>query len=592
MKYIVNNWKLFRYALKYIPQFIILTVIDNLFLGFLNSYVTVVFLKIVFDQIEAGAALGELMNSVTFLFLFLTVGYVFHVIYMHLFEPRCKYRLQSSIQRILFEKLSKIDMACYDDPSYYDDYIWIMNEADEQVYSLVKDMGTLLNRLISVSTIIVLVSTIDWTTAACIVILVASSLLLKHLQTKVGYECEEKIRIENRKEAYLNNLYVSKDCAKEIHATDISSIIDREFEGVISKKKDIIKRNGRKLFFIDFGFDFFTTTFFNIGIFLLLLYKIQVSARISLGDFAAATGSCWKLFWQLNSFADVFVRFQKRDLYSRRFQEFMERKSNLSEQSAKRKMPQSDFQLSFCHVSFRYPCSEEWILRDINFQINPCEKIAIVGYNGAGKTTLVRLIMRLYEPTEGQILLNGFDIREYDIDEYRSIFGAVFQNFKLYAFSIAENIVMKPYEGGLEDEKIQRALERCGLWEKINSYPEGIYSRMTKEFDKNGIELSGGQLQKMALARTFACEKDVVIMDEPTSALDPISEYEIYKSMLELSEGRICIVISHRLAITKDVDCILFIEKGKIVEKGSHENLLKENGRYTEIWNVQTENIL
>lgn len=592
MKSMINNWKLCKYAFKYTPHFVFLTIMDNLFLGFLNSYVTVVFLKIIFDQIEVGTPFKELMYSVAALFLFLIVGYVFHVLYMHYFEPQCKYKLHDSIQRVLFRKLSKIEISCYDDATYYDNFIWIMNEADAQVYSLVKDIGTLLNRVISVSTIIVLLSTVDGIIAACILVSVGVSLFLKCLRTKAEYDCEKELRVENRKEDYLNNLYVSKDYAKEIHATDVGSIIDRELDGVQLRKKNILKVNGQRRFYIQFAFDFFSTSFFNIGILLLLLYKIQVSKSISLGDFVAATGSCWKLFWQLNSFGDVLSRFQKRDLYSRRFQEFMAEEGDLPRPLQHRKIPQGNLILSFRNVSFRYPGSGEWILRDINFQINPCEKVAIVGYNGAGKTTLVRLIMRLYNPTEGQILLNGYDIREYDIDEYRAIFSTVFQNFKLYAFSVAENVLLEPYDVGQEDMQIRTALKKCGIMDKIDSYPKGIHSRMTKEFDKDGIELSGGQLQKLALARAFAREADVVILDEPTSALDPVSEYEMYKSMLELSEGRICIVISHRLSITKDVDWVLFIENGRIAEKGSHEELLRKDGRYAHMWNVQTKDII
>ena len=189
------------------------------------------------------------------------------------------------------------------------------------------------------------------------------------------------------------------------------------------------------------------------------------------------------------------------------------------------------------------------------------------------------------------MLLNGHDVREYDMDAYRAAFSTIFQNFRLYAFSAAENVLIRDHEAGEEGE-VRRALEKCGILDKIDSYPNGIHTRMTKEFDKDGIELSGGQQQKIALARAFARESDIVILDEPTSALDPMSEYEMCRSMLELCARRACVVISHRLAITKDVDRILFLEKGRIAETGSHEELLKENGRYAEMWKVQTKDIL
>lgn len=591
MKSITNNWRLFKYALRFTPLFVLLTVIDNIFLGFLNSYVTVIFLKSLFDQIETGTEFSKLMYLAAFLLLFFVVGYIFHVIYMHFCEPLYKYKLHSAIRKILFEKLSKIEVEYYDNPSYYNDFVWIMNEADEQVFSLVKDIGTLINRIISVSTIVVLLATVDWMIAACILVSVIVSLLLKRLQTKIQYESEQEMLVLNRRTDYLNNLYLSKDYAKEIHATDVSSIIDRELNNVILTEKDILKKNGKKIFYINFSLNFFTANFFNIGIFLLLLYKIQISKSISLGDFAASAGSSWKLFWQINSFADVLSRFQKRDLYSQRFQKLMARKNVLYERASQRTIPQGNIEITFCNVSFRYPGSEEWILRDINFQIRNNEKIAIVGYNGAGKTTLIRLIMRLYEPTEGVILLNGFDVREYNIEEYRSLFSTIFQNFKLYAFAVAENVMMRNYIEGSEDEKVWTALKNAGISDKINEYSKGIHTIMTKEFDEDGVELSGGQLQKLAIARAFAQDAQLIIMDEPTSALDPISEYEIYKKMLELSNNRTCIIISHRLSIARDVDWILYLENGRIAEKGPHEKLLSENGKYAEMWNIQTKNL-
>lgn len=592
MKSIRNNWKLLKYAFRYTPQFVLLTMLDALFLGLLNSYTTVFFLKIIFDQIEAGAAFRELMGSAGWLFGLLVAGYVFHVLYMHFFEQGYRHKLHASVQGILFEKLAKVEIACYDDPSHYDSFIWIMNEADVQIYSLVKDLGTMLNRMISVGTITALLSTVDWTVAACVLVSVSFSLFLKYLQTKIEYSCEKAIRAKKRKEDYLNSLYISKEYAKEIHATDVSGIIDRELDSVIGQERQILKENERKSFWIHFGENIFSTTFFNVGILLLLLYKIQVSKSISLGDFVAAAGSGWKLFWQLSSFADVVGRLQKRDLYSQRFQEFMAKGGGQPGARSVRKMPQGDLQLAFRKVSFRYPGSEGWVLEDISFQIDPREKIAIVGYNGAGKTTLVRLIMRLYEPTEGQILLNGYDVREYDIDEYRAVFSTIFQNFRQYAFSVAENVLMGACGTEQDERKVREALGKCGILDRIDSHPNGIHARMTKEFDEDGIELSGGQLQKIALARAFAREADIVVLDEPTSALDPMSEYEICKNMLELSAQRTCIVISHRLAITKDVDWILFLEKGRIVEKGSHQELLRENGRYAQMWKIQTKDIL
>ena len=226
-------------------------------------------------------------------------------------------------------------------------------------------------------------------------------------------------------------------------------------------------------------------------------------------------------------------------------------------------------------------------------QIHKNEKIAIVGYNGAGKSTLIKLLLRLYEPVEGHICLNGRDITEYKMDEYRTMFGTVFQDFRLFSVSLAENVKMDLLDGTPEEEQqIKEALKSATFLNKLKQMPDGIHTQIGKEFDNQGMLLSGGEAQKVAIARTIIQGNEIVIMDEPSSALDPDSEYELNKLMMDSTYDKTVIFISHRLSTTRMADKIYMLEDGQIIESGSHEELMALNGKYAEMFHLQSEKYL
>ena len=240
----------------------------------------------------------------------------------------------------------------------------------------------------------------------------------------------------------------------------------------------------------------------------------------------------------------------------------------------------------FIHVSFRYPESDVYTLRDINLKIDSGERLSVVGANGAGKSTLIKLLLRLYKPTEGKILLNKRDINLYKYEEYIELFSVVFQDYKLLAYSVRENICLsKEYCG----QEFKRVLEESGLAEKIDRLPFGEETPLFKVYDERGIELSGGEGQKLGIARALYKDSPIVILDEPTSALDPMAEYEIYQRFGSLVKGKTSIYISHRLASVRFADNIIVLDKGCIVEEGKHDELVKANGLYSEMYHMQAE---
>lgn len=228
------------------------------------------------------------------------------------------------------------------------------------------------------------------------------------------------------------------------------------------------------------------------------------------------------------------------------------------------------------------------MLKDITLQVSPGEKIAIVGYNGAGKTTLIKLLMRLYDPTEGTISYHGKNICEYQLDEYHRRFGVVFQDYKMYGATLMENVVLDNIEDAQrEEENVKQALISSGFGERLETLTGGLYTSITTEFDEKGVNLSGGESQKVAIARAFYKQSDILVMDEPSSALDPIAEYHLNKAMQEAAKNKTVFYISHRLSTTRDADRIIMLENGRIIEEGTHEQLLGKNGQYARMWHVQ-----
>ena len=244
------------------------------------------------------------------------------------------------------------------------------------------------------------------------------------------------------------------------------------------------------------------------------------------------------------------------------------------------------YEIEFRDVSFKYANADTWALRHVNQKITLGTKNAVVGKNGAGKTTFIKLLCRLYEPTEGQILLNGVDIRYYDNEEYAKLFAIVFQDFNLFSFPIGENV---SGSNEYDCERAKKCLEDAGFGERLSKMEKGLDTPLYQYDDEDGVEISGGEAQKIAIARSLYKDAPFVIMDEPTSALDPVAEYEIYQRFDQMVEGKTSIYISHRMSSCRFCDNIIVFDEGKIIEQGSHDKLMSNGGLYSELWNAQAQ---
>jgi ATP-binding cassette subfamily B protein len=287
----------------------------------------------------------------------------------------------------------------------------------------------------------------------------------------------------------------------------------------------------------------------------------------------------------------VIPAMQEISLYNKKIDAFMSLKPTIIS-TGERPMPQKPSEIELKNVSFAYSESDGKILRNINMRLNALEKTAIVGYNGAGKTTLIKLLMRLYDPTEGEILLDGVNIKEYPLDAYRAKIGTIFQDFKIFAATVKENVLLDvpetdAEEKAKEDTAVMDSIEKSGFQKRLAELPAGLETELTTEFDDKGVNLSGGESQKLAVSRAFYKDANLIILDEPSSALDPIAEYSLNRSMLETAEHKTVIFISHRLSTTRIADKIYMLENGSVIESGTHSELLAAEGKYSQMWLVQ-----
>ncbi len=316
----------------------------------------------------------------------------------------------------------------------------------------------------------------------------------------------------------------------------------------------------------------------------VLVYKILIVKTVSVGDLSVSIAAVGKLNSMYSGLLEALSQFVQSGMFAEKLRTFLAAEQTVTSPKNAAPLPTSPGDIEFRDVSFRYDGGSSWALRHINMKIKAQSKAAIVGYNGAGKSTLVKLLMRFYDPTEGEILLDGKNIKDYDADEYRHSFGTLFQDFQIYAAGLDENVKMGLAERQ-EEEAIKKALVKAGIGENFCD----ISVPLLREYEENGRSVSGGEAQKIAIARAFLKDPHTYILDEPSSALDPISEYNLNQTLFELSKERTVIFISHRLSTTCMAQQIYMMEQGRIIEEGNHEELLDKGGRYAEMFEKQAE---
>ncbi|GAA0115399.1 ABC transporter ATP-binding protein [Clostridium senegalense] len=402
---------------------------------------------------------------------------------------------------------------------------------------------------------------------------------------KYRYSKKDDLSNYSRKRNYIYDIMYNFSYGKDIRIFNLSLWLQDKFNLFNNSKVNIestIKNKEFKVSIVSI-----VLLLIREGlVYFYLIYNV-LKGTMSIGNFTMYFTTISGFASWMQTILDNIAHINAQNLYINDFRDFLEFENKKENNNEFNNIPKdTTYEIEFKNVSFKYPNSDRYIYKNLSLKIKKGQRLAIVGINGAGKTTFVKLITRLYEPTEGEIFINGINISTLNKSEYYKLFSVVFQEIKIFAFSIAENIALIENES-IDRNKVIQCIKKAGLTNKVNSLENGIDTSLLKILDSQGIELSGGENQRIALARALYKNGKVIILDEPTSALDPIAEYNIYKKFDEMIEDKTAIYISHRLSSTRFCDVIAFFEDGEIKEYGTHDELMKKEGKYYSMFNVQ-----
>ncbi len=581
---IKNISRMLGYIIKFAPMYFFSMTIFCIYVSAVDTLSGTIAVQYIFNSLQNGASFKEV-----FMFLiFVTSAMVLrHIIgaFVNYLSPLASTKIKAGMNRIISQHAVKIDLEYYETPKFYNDFVWASAQADTKLSSLMNIYAVFIARLSEAIFLGLVLSSIDRITLYIMLAAIIIRVVLENIISKKYFQMEQKVKPHERRRDYFRRILYLSDYAKEIRLSDMHKTLYKRFCDTMSQIKDIYKKDGKVLAVYMTIAQTVTYGLLDAAIYLYLAYNAIITRIIQFGDAAAIISSSGRFSWIFTDLLMTFPEFVKHSLYIDSFNNFMNIQPKIERQQGKR-IKNKHGTIELKNVSFSYPGENKNSLNNINLTIKPYEKIAIVGYNGAGKSTLTKLLMKFYEASEGNIYYDGVDIKEYDTNEYRNNCGAVFQDYKIFAGTVAENVVM---DFAKNSEKINESLVNSGLDNKLSDLKDGINTQLTKEFYEDGTNLSGGEEQKLAISRIFYKDCGIIILDEPSSALDPISEYRLNKTILSLSEHKTVIFISHRLSTTCMADRILMMENGEIIEEGSHEELIDKNGKYAEMFNLQAE---
>lgn len=494
------------------------------------------------------------------------------------------YSNDSSVE--LIQKTARIDLEYLEDSEFYDK----LERARRQTVGRVNLMSNSLSQAQDLITIVSLISALIYFYPILIVLLVISIIptFLNELKfSNSNYKLTSRMAPERRQLDYMRVIGASDVTAKEVKLFGLADFISNAFSTTADKyyqsvKKLTIRRSIWGALFNVIG----VVAYYGAFVFIILKAVVSI---VTIGELTFLAGSFNRLRTQLQSMFTRFSNITENAMYLHDYFEFIDMEFDDNSDFEPLPTPKTITDgIVFEHVTFSYPNGHIPVFNDLTFKLLKGEKLALVGENGSGKTTLIKLLLRLYEPTSGRILLDGIDIRHYNKEEYQKLFGAIFQDFVKYYLTTRVNIAVGNIDKVNDDTRIKQAAELSLADEVVKDLLNGYDQELGRRF-KQGAELSGGQWQKIALARAYMSEAPVIILDEPTSALDARAEYEVFQRFIGLTKGRTSIIISHRFSTVRMADRILVLKDGEVLELGTHEELMAKGALYSELFELQAQ---
>lgn len=576
-----------KYALQVVskssPLYIFCQIVISLF-SVLAPVIDVIAPAYIIDMLVKGKPVLEI-----FWFIAIVVGLelirgVIVTFFTSWLFPPMQERIKARINTLLIQKFQNIDYINLEIPDYYDRVELSFNQADKGFLNVVDSFFFWVNALLYLTSLIAVVSMLE-PFLVIIAILTSCVILISQLLcAKIAYKYEKVLIKAERKQNYFKNVFYKYSFFKDIKIYDCHSFFSDQYIKVADRKENIVRNKSWQIATINLLSTILKIMFLLAGAMLYIVYKIHVGA-LEIASFIALYTATIQSANQLIELVNASTQLYKDGLYVNNFRTLYETEPEIEHSGGCECVFEKKIKIS--NLSFGYIGSEKFVLKNVSMEIGKGEKIAIVGANGGGKSTLAKLLLRLYEPNIGGISIDDIDIKNMDIVSLRKKISYMPQELNVYSMSIAENILMRKCESAEDEATVFELIKMVGLDEKIRELPNGIYTILSKEYDENGTLFSGGEMQKIALARAMHKPAEILIMDEPSSAMDPLSTNNFLENMLLLAKNKTVIIITHQLLLTKFVDKIYCFDNGELIEKGNHHELIENEGLYKKMYQAQ-----
>lgn len=582
-----NNYFLLKMIFCASPAFLLLIGLDSI-----RNQVSIFFehtigIGYVLEAAEFGYPFWQVAKWIIILAVCITIGMVFTVFVGDYIQEKERPKVREKIKMRLYEKAKIVDLDCYDNPDFYNSQVLAISEVDKQIDRAVKFVQDTLSGLTAFITTGVFFLLKDKLSFLFVITSFVLTFIFNQMYNKQNYLVKVEGIPYTRKRDYIKRIFYLSDYAKEIRLNPgVSDVLFKDFEAANDEVYKVEKNHVFKKWLFGFVKNYLCNDLFSDSLYVIyIVYRVAVANDMSVATAVILFNSFYRLRESLRIFTDTYPFACETSLYVNKIRQFLGYEVKITSKE-KLEVPRKPKEVELKDVSFRYSEKKDMLIKNLNLHIHPGEKIALVGYNGAGKTTLVKLLMRLYDVNKGAIYADGEDIRKYDVGQYRDSIGTVFQDFHIFAGTVAENVYLDVDENG-DESRVVEAVTQSGLMGRVERLKYGLQTELTHEFSDDGVNLSGGESQKLAISRVFYEDAGLMILDEPSSALDPIAEYQLNHAMISATKDKTVIFISHRLSTTRIADRILMLENGQIVEEGNHEELLKKDGKYAQMWKVQ-----